>query len=253
MSPDAASQWLWPRVLAHRCGGALAPENTLAGLEVAAACGCGGVEFDVMLTADQQPVLIHDETLTRTTDRDGRVAALTLDAVRRADAGCRHAAAFAGERVPTFAEAAARCRELGLAANVEIKPASGHDVATGARVAADAARLWAGSVLPPLLSSFSVAALAAAAQAAPTLPRALLCERLDEDWQARCEELGVIAVHADAALLERDQAAAVRAAGYRLAVYTVNDAQRAATLFDWGVDCVITDRPERVRPPRGRS
>ncbi|MEO8409530.1 MAG: glycerophosphodiester phosphodiesterase family protein, partial [Propionivibrio sp.] len=55
-----------PRVIAHRCGGALAPENTLAGLRIAAAMGFEAVEFDVMLSADGSPWLIHDETLART-------------------------------------------------------------------------------------------------------------------------------------------------------------------------------------------
>lgn len=65
--------WQLPRVFAHRCGGALAPENTLAGLRMAAQLGCRAVEFDVMLSADASPWLIHDETLERTTGGSGRV------------------------------------------------------------------------------------------------------------------------------------------------------------------------------------
>jgi glycerophosphoryl diester phosphodiesterase len=63
--------WPHPRLIAHRGGGALAPENTLAGLRTAASLGYRGVEFDVMLSADGTPVLIHDETLERTTDGRG--------------------------------------------------------------------------------------------------------------------------------------------------------------------------------------
>ena len=63
-----APSWVLPRVFAHRCGGALAPENTLAGLRIAQALGFGAVEFDVMLSADGSPWLIHDEALERTTD-----------------------------------------------------------------------------------------------------------------------------------------------------------------------------------------
>lgn len=60
--------WPHPRLIAHRCGGALAPENTLAGLRKAFELGYRAVEFDVMLSGDGTPVLIHDETLERTTD-----------------------------------------------------------------------------------------------------------------------------------------------------------------------------------------
>src|SRR2546422_6860489 len=67
--------WPHPRVVCHRGGGALAPENTLAGIRKAAATGFGGVEFDVMLSADKVPLLIHDETLERTTDGRGAVSA----------------------------------------------------------------------------------------------------------------------------------------------------------------------------------
>ena len=117
-----------PRLIAHRCGGNRAPENTLAGLHEAARAGCRAVEFDVMLSADGTPVLIHDETLERTTNGVGRVCE-TPDAVLFSlDAG-------AGERIPTLAEAAVLCQRYGLLANIEIKPATGHEAATGASVA----------------------------------------------------------------------------------------------------------------------
>ncbi|HRC61180.1 MAG TPA: glycerophosphodiester phosphodiesterase family protein, partial [Candidatus Propionivibrio aalborgensis] len=82
-----APGWTLPRVFAHRCGGALAPENTLAGLRMAAAMGCRAVEFDVMLSADSSPWLIHDETLERTTNGAGRVCDTSDDALRKLDAG----------------------------------------------------------------------------------------------------------------------------------------------------------------------
>ena len=95
-----SSRWCLPRIVAHRCGGALAPENTLAGLRVAAALGCGGVEFDVQASADGRAVVIHDERLDRTTDRVGPVVGLTAAELAICDAGIRHHPAFAGEHVP---------------------------------------------------------------------------------------------------------------------------------------------------------
>ncbi len=116
-----------PRWIAHRGGGRLAPENTLAGIRMAARLGFKAVEFDVMLSGDGTPVLIHDETLERTTNGAGRVCDTPDSVLFSLDAG--H-----GERIPRFAEAAALCRELGLLANVEIKPAAGHELATAAVV-----------------------------------------------------------------------------------------------------------------------
>ncbi len=112
-----------PRWFAHRGGGSLAPENTLAGIRLAAQMGYRAVEFDVMLSADGTPVLIHDETLARTTNGCGRVCDTPDTVLFSLDAG-------GGERIPRYVEAVALCRQLGLLANVEIKPATGHEVAT---------------------------------------------------------------------------------------------------------------------------
>jgi glycerophosphoryl diester phosphodiesterase len=175
-----------PRIIAHRCGGALAPENTLAGLRLAARLGCGGVEFDAMLAADGVPVLIHDETLERTTTGRGRVAALDSATLIRLDAGIRHHPAFAVEPLPTLDEALRLCAALGLWANVEIKPAAGQEAETGRVVARHAAAATGGL----LLSSFSSLALRAAAEEADCLPRALLVEAIPADWRRRMAETG---------------------------------------------------------------
>jgi glycerophosphoryl diester phosphodiesterase len=235
--------WPYPRIIAHRCGGALAPENTLAGLRIAAHLGCLAVEFDVMLSRDGVPMLIHDDTLERTTDGHGRVADTDLGALRYLDAGVRHAPAFAGEPLPTLAEAIACCNELGLLANIEIKPSPGEDLATGAAVALLTKKLWRGEP-PPLLSSFSQDALAAAALAAPQLPRALLADAIPDDWAERLRQLGAIAVHCCGKQFEPKKAEAVAAADMLLACYTVNDPALAETLFAAGVTAVFTDRPD---------
>lgn len=239
-------RWPLARVLTHRCGGALAPENTLAGLEVAAALGCGGVEFDVMLSASGTPVLIHDETLERTTDGQGAVAATVDERLRALDAGSWYSPRFAGERIPFLDECAEHCQRLGLTVNLEIKPAAGHEALTGRVAALAAARLWSQAPVLPILSSFSEVALEAAAKVAPQLPRGLLVEAVPPDWQARCQRLGAVSLHARSGDFDRAAVVAARAAGLWFVTYTVNDPSLAAMLFDWGVDCVITDRPDVI-------
>jgi glycerophosphoryl diester phosphodiesterase len=173
--------WSYPRVAAHRGGGTLAPENTLAGLRTGASLGHTMVEFDAKLSADNVAFLLHDDTVDRTSNGRGAAACMRYVELAALDAGSWKDTRFAGEPMPTLAEVAACCRELGLAANVEIKPCAGRDVETGRIVAAETARLWAPEAeagKPPLLSSFSYSALEAARDAAPDLPRGLLFERV---------------------------------------------------------------------------
>lgn len=235
---------IYPRIIAHRCGGALTPENTLAGLRLAARLGCRGVEFDAMLAADGVPVLIHDETLERTTSGRGRVAEMASVRLAGLDAGSRHHAAFAGEPLPTLDAALQLCAALGLWANVEIKPSAGQEAETG-RVVARHAAAATGRLL---LSSFSAEALCAAASEAPQLPRALLVEEIPADWRERVAETAALALHSAARKLTVEGAQAVRAAGFPLACYTVNRRDEAERLFAMGVSAVFSDRPDLWAP-----
>lgn len=235
----------FPRLIAHRCGGALAPENTLAGLRVAADFGYHGVEFDVMLSADGTPILIHDETLERTTNGRGRVADTSDTELARLDAGSWHGAQFAGEPVPTFGDAAESCLALGLWANVEIKPSRGHEAATGRKVALAARDLWQG-MPPPLLSSFSIEALTAARAAVPGLPRGLLVVAPPKDWLDTCRRLECVSLHCSRRFFSPQLLDEAQAADIPLLLYTVNDPLDAAQLLRQGVAAVFTDRIDLI-------
>ena len=238
------ARWPWHRVIAHRCGGALAPENTLAGLRIAAAIGAAAVEFDVMLSRDGIPVVIHDELLDRTSTASGAVAARDYEALADCDVGARHHRAFAGERLPSFEAVARLCRQLGLAANVELKCSEADGEALGLRVARDANRWWQGSDVPPLLSSFAESALRAARREAPELPRALLVETLPSDWRDRVGALGCISLNCDVNHLTPELIDEVHGHGVRLAAYTENNPERALRWFAAGADALFTDRPD---------
>ena len=237
--------WSYPRIFAHRGGGTLAPENTLAALRRGAAMGFRAVEFDVMAVRDDELVLMHDETLGRTVAGSGSVGEFSAQELAAMDAGCWFSAEFHGEPVPGFAAAAQLCLEAGLFMNVEIKPLPGTERRTGQRVAQACAALPAGSVL---LSSFSEAALEAAMQSAPQLPRALLVGRVPDDWQAKLVTLSAVALHARSNMLTPELARTVKAAGYGLFCYTVNDPAEAHSLFAMGVDAICTDRLDLIPP-----
>ena len=250
--------WPYPRILAHRGGGSLAPENTLAAIRTGQALGYAAHEFDVKLSKDAVSMLLHDATLERTTTGVGRAADLAWSELVKLDAGAWHSQAFRGERLPAFEDAARLLRSKGTLANVEIKPTPGLDEETGRRVAAQAASLWAGAGVPPLLSSFSFEALRAAKAAAPALPRGWLAEELSAaDWQ-RLAELDAVSFHTDHRKLDRADIARLQGKGYRVLVYTVNDAAVAKALLDAGVDGIFTDNlrefaerfPEHIALPR---
>lgn len=246
--------WRYPRILAHRGGGTLAPENTMAGLRSGMAHGFRAVEFDVMLARDGVPVVIHDPFLGRTVPGSGNVFDYDAGELARMDAGSWFGAAYAGEPVPLFADFARYCHANGVWMNVEIKPAPGYDMQTGATVARVAATLFAAELAAgelsrvPLLSSFSHAALEAAREAAPQVPRAWLVSDLPTDWQRRAQSLEVVAIHLRHRHLTGAQARRVKEAGYGLFCYTVNDPQRARELLDWGVDAFCTDRIDLIGP-----
>ncbi len=233
-------------VVGHRGAGKLAPENTLASLRAAATMGLNWVEFDARLTADGVPVLLHDPSLDRTTDASGPIDRVTAQALQGVDAGGWFGPEFAGEPVPTLAQALTCLADLGLAANIEIKAESGRGGHAGARIAATVASRWPADLPAPLLSSFDADALAAAAEAAPALDRALIVGAVPSDWAAHLDRLGSRALHAALTPLDEKTAAAVVGAGVALRVYTVNDPATAERLFACGVESVFTDRPDRL-------
>jgi glycerophosphoryl diester phosphodiesterase len=236
--------WPYPRLVAHRCGGKLAPENTLAGFDACVRYGYQMVEFDVKLSADEQIFLLHDDTLERTTNGRGAAAQHSGQQLAALDAGTWFDSRFAGERLPTLAEAAERCERDRLAANLEIKPCPGREALTGQLVARAAQVLWRTQM--PLLSSFSVEALAAARDAAPGLPRGMLFDAIPHDWLRIVRELDCVSLHADHEHLTQAKVAEIHAAGLRVLAYTVNEPARARLLAQWGVDMICTDRIDMI-------
>lgn len=229
-----------PRWIAHRGGGALAPENTLAGIRLAARLGFKAVEFDVMLTADGVPILIHDETLERTTDGRGGVAATPWSIIQGLDAGKAFHPAWTGERVPTLEAALDLCETQGLAVNLEIKPAAGLARETALAVARVIANRQ--PAVPLLLSSFSETALAVAYEHLPDIPRAWLVESLPPGWQISVDTLGCSALHVSAQQVEALPWSEIAEARLAVAAYTVNDPAMARCCGRRGVQALFTDR-----------
>lgn len=235
-----------PKIIGHRGAAALAPENTLGGFRKAKQAGAGWVEFDVRITRDSRLAVIHDADLERTTNGRGSVADCDMAELGALDAGSWFEAGggYAGERVPSLEEALEILGDLGLGANIEVKPTPGREHEAGrcaARIAARSGRRDAGL---PLLSSFSPEVLEAAREASAELPLGLLLSRLAPGWESAARALGCFSLHCNHKALNRARARQIKDEGLALLVYTVNEPARARELISWGVDSVITDVPD---------
>jgi glycerophosphoryl diester phosphodiesterase len=255
-----------PLVFGHRGGGGLAPENTLAAFDSGLSHGADGLELDVRLTRDGHAVVLHDATLDRTTDLRGSVADRTVEEVLRADAGYRFARdgtfPFRGRgiRVPTLADVLARYP--GVRIIVELKV----DSPALARAAVEAVRA-AGALDRVCFGSFAIGVLEAVRTLEPA--SATSAARREVRWARYRSRLRVPLRRAQFAgyqvpelsgatrIVSPRFVADAHAADLAVQVWTVDAACDARRLLGWGVDALITDRPDiivpLVRVPGGRG
>lgn len=240
--------WPYPKWIAHRGAGKLAPENTLAAFRLGASYGWRAFECDVKLSADGVPFLVHDATLERTTSGRGTGGELAWSTLSQLDAGAWHSRGFAGEPLPTLAALARWIRANGFTLDLEIKPTPGTEEATGRAVALAVRDLWAGAEVPPLLTSFRPDALRAARDAAPELPRGLLLDELWSGWAGVAQALDCVAVVTNFRLMDEALITQVHGQGRRAMVYTVNERADAQRLLALGIDGIVTDAVDRFAP-----
>jgi glycerophosphoryl diester phosphodiesterase len=233
-----------PLNIAHRGASQVAPENTLAALRAAREMGADGVELDVSLSADGEVVVIHDDTVDRTTDGQGLVRHLWLDSLKSLDAGSWFGPRFAGERIPTLREVLEWAQD-GTLLNIELKGISPrpdgleHKVIRLAREHRLQGRV--------MLSSFNPFALRRAKTFDPDIETGLLYSPdlplfLRRAWlRPFCRP---DALHAHHTLVSEAYMGWARERGYRVNVWTVDDAQDMAGLVSQGVDMIITNRPD---------
>lgn len=229
--------------IAHRGASGRAPENTHAAFAAALALGAGAIELDCQLSADGELVVIHDETLDRTTDGRGPVGDRTWQELARLDAGSWFAAAYAGERIPRLAEVIEQVRRRALL-NVEIK--SARDLG---RIEAKliALVLDMDATREVVFSSFHWEALRRLRAAAPWARLGVLC---DDDPRrgglALAVELRGEAVIPGRRWVDGRVVAEAHARGFGVWVWTVNEPGEMRRLLALGVDAIFSDWPERL-------
>jgi glycerophosphoryl diester phosphodiesterase len=201
------------------------------------------VEFDVKLTRDGVPVIMHDDTLDRTTNGTGKVADMDWADIQKLDAGSWFDARFRDERVPHLADALRTILEGGMRPMIEIKPSPGRARATSMIALLEAAKIWPHNHPSPLVLSFNREALAAAAQIQPHWPRGLSFDEWQEDWRDGVKEVEAEAIVINADLLTSDHMPILTQSELTILTYTVDDPSLTKRLLSEGVSAVFCDNP----------
>ena len=231
---------------AHRGASRAAPENTLAAFRLAAELGADGIELDAQRCATGEVVVLHDESLGRTTGYPALLAETPLSKLRTLDAGTRFSEQFRGERVPLLSEVLSETPRT-LLVNVELKCDRTDD--RGLTAAAVAVVREQRAEERVLFSSFNPICLWRARLLAPRVPRALLFER-DSSFALRhalaAPALGAVALHPEDVLATAAAVRTWRRRGYRVAPWTVDDPVRAQALHEAGATGIITNVPDVI-------
>ena len=235
-----------PIILAHRGDSAHAPENTLPSFQQALQKGADGVELDVKLTADGHVIVIHDSTVDRTTDGKGSVSSLTLESIRKLDAGKWFNEKFAGTKVPLLEEVFETIGRDKII-NIELKLANYFSSSDDLVMKVCELVKRHNNHDQILFSSFYTSSLKIVAQLLPEIPRGLLAMPGPLGLWAR--SFGFMfgnyqALHPHISNATREQVQRAHRLKRRVHIWTVNQPEEIIRFKGWGVDGIITDDPQ---------
>ena len=232
-----------PTIFAHRGSSAYAPENTLSAFELALEQGAHGIELDVKLSADGHVVVIHDETVDRTTNGTGRIKAMTLSEIKKLDAGSKFPPKFKPQEIPTLEEVLDAVGGK-LFINVEVANYSSPADDLPDRVVSLIKEFHLESSV--LISSFNFLALLKVRAALTNIPLGFLTLTNTTKAIIRAKMIRwnpLLALHPPFADTSPELVRALQSRGSRVHVYTVNQPLDMQQLFKLGVDGIFSDDP----------
>lgn len=231
-------------VYAHRGNPMVAPENTLIAMKAAADAGAKMLEFDVQLSADNEVVVFHDDTLDRTTNGQGLLSEHALSQIIDLDAGSWFSDKFKGEQVPTLAQWLQKAVHLAIDLNIELKVTHPHQSKKLAEKVIEAVSLhWSVDMPTPLISSAHLDALLSLKHISSNqFPLAYVSdERLSIDEIKVLQAHGFYSVHHFYQCLDANYIALLHQHQLKVLAYTVNDLAIAQNLRKIGVNGIFTD------------
>jgi glycerophosphoryl diester phosphodiesterase len=265
--------------VAHRGFRGIAPENTLLAARLGLEAGADLWELDVAASSDGELVVIHDDSLARTSDAKARfperkpwtVYDFSLAEIRSLDAGSWYAladpfgqikagvvgpaelASFAGIRIPTLREALEFTRDAGWKVNIEIKDATGYPCDAWIVEKTMTLVRELGLVDRVLLSSFNHDYIRRSKKAEPSVPTGALVEKVPADPVALLKETGASSLNPGLKGLRETTVKEVRKAGFGVMVWTVNEVADMKRVLAWGATGIFTDFPNRLLELQGRK
>jgi len=230
-----------PTIFGHRGASAYAPENTIAAFKLAIEQGAEAIELDTMLSRDGMVVVIHDPTINRTTNGEGKVVDFTIDELKEFDAGILFGESYTGERIPTLNEVFESVGNKTFI-NIELK----NYLSPLDRLTEKVAKLVKHHNLEEriLFSSFSPLALVQIQRILPTVPIGLLATPGITGAWARSfigRWLPFQAIHPGHHDTNQELIQKCHNHGFRVHAYTINDRKTMMKLFSWNIDGIITD------------
>ena len=263
-----------PLIIAHRGARSLAPENTIAAAQRALELGTDMWELDVGMTADGELLVIHDSTLTRTSNateifpkrRPWSLHEFTLEEIRKLDFGTwfidgdpfgqiaagavspAEAERYRGEAAPTLRQALIFTRDHNWQVNVEIKDLQG--TPGDPRVVLKVVALLdeVGTVDRVLVSSFNHRYLKEVRERNPRILTGALVSKPHRDPESLLHELGAQAYHPSVGAIRRSEITRLRRDGFQVNVWTVNEPEVMRSLIKAGASGIFTDFPQVLRP-----
>lgn len=242
------------KIIGHRGAASIAPENSLIGFSEAKRLGLNWVEFDTQICASGEWVVIHDETVDRTSNGQGYIAELSYQALKLLDAGSWFDSKYKNEPIPLLQQVLNTLAHLNLHPNIEIK---GHfpDPHRACRSFLQLLNQhWSNTAFPPLVSSFNLEFLTTLKRMAPELPIGLIIDHWDNEALQIIKQNEFFSLHCDYKSIDfsyiskinprSNSSSSLNSTLPPILAYTVNEPETAHQLFAQGIAAIFTDNPQ---------
>lgn len=235
-------------VIAHRGFSGVAPENTIASFKKAIEVNADMIELDVSLSKDNIPVVIHDQTVNRTTNGKGKVSEFTLSELKKLDAGSWFKPEFSEEKIPSLEEVIRLVKDK-IMLNIEIKSYSVKKSSEQSGIEYQVVKLIEkydiGSQV--LISSFSKLAVKRIRELNPDIPVALLHRfTINKPLIKNYDNIGIYSFNQGKRFFSKKTMNLIHKTGIKLNLYTVNQEREMKKFVKFGVDGIITNYPDKL-------